>query len=129
MRAAFRPQEGKGGGRFRRCAGCWRGCDEPLRITVLASGGSQLATEDGTVSDGGRWERHFFAESHEPKRSDPPQSSGRDIGLREATEMVTKRAVRAPIPHLRWALLVPLVLFGNVVLASLAWWLVELILK
>jgi hypothetical protein len=69
-----------------------------------------------------------LTESLEPKCSDPPLRSGRDIGLREATEMAIKRALGA-IPYRGWVVFVPLVLVGNVVVASLAWWLVGLMLK
>jgi hypothetical protein len=70
----------------------------------------------------------FHHEQLEPKCSDPPLKGGRDIGLREATEMAIKRALSA-MPHRGWVGLVPLVFVGNVVLASLAWWLVGLMLK
>jgi hypothetical protein len=44
--------------------------------------------------------------------------------------MTIKRGSSAPgVPHLKWVVLVPLVLFGDVVLASLAWWMVGLIPK
>jgi hypothetical protein len=69
-----------------------------------------------------------FTESLEPKCSDPPLRNGRDIGLREATEMAITRTLGA-IPHHGWVVLLPLVLVGNVVVASLAWWLVGSMLK
>jgi hypothetical protein len=44
--------------------------------------------------------------------------------------MAVERALGAPrLPQLRWAILVPLVLLADVVVASLAWWMVGLILK
>jgi hypothetical protein len=46
----------------------------------------------------------------------------------KATEMAITRTLGA-IPYHGWAIPVPLVLVGNVVVASLAWWLVGLVLK
>jgi hypothetical protein len=63
--------------------------------------------------------------------------AGKISVLREATEMAFTPTLSA-IPHMArpadrlrcrfgWAVLVPLVLVGNVVVASFAWWLVGLI--
>ena len=48
--------------------------------------------------------------------------------LGEATEMAITRTLGA-IPYHEWAISVPLVLVGNVVAASLAWWLVGSMLE
>jgi hypothetical protein len=43
--------------------------------------------------------------------------------------MATARTFGAMHHHVAWMALVPLVLVGDIVVASLAWWLVGLILK